>query len=124
MAGLVFTQAVSHQWERAQCIRDLRAGRILREEVCDADFLLRAAAQHHGVELPKACPVCGAESMRLTRWVYGDSLGRRAGSARRLSEIAEFAAEGLEFTVHTVEVCPACRWNYLLETAEARHRTA
>ena len=64
----------------------------------------------------KACPVCG-QGLRLTHWVYGDALGRRSGSARREREIADIAAEGLEFTVHDVEVCPACRWNHLLRAA-------
>ncbi|WP_260857838.1 DUF5318 domain-containing protein [Corynebacterium singulare] len=113
---VAYRNEVSYEWERAQHLRDLRAGRMSREELCDADFLLRAAAEHHGVDLHKPCPICESQ-MRLTRWVYGESLGRRAGSARSESEIAELAGEGLEFTVHTVEVCPACRWNHLLRAA-------
>ncbi|MDO5033157.1 DUF5318 family protein [Corynebacterium sp.] len=107
---------VSHEWERAHHIRQFRQGVLSREEICDADFLLRAAAEHHGTKMARRCPVCG-ESLRLTRWVYGESLGRRAGSARSEEEIAAFAAEGLVFTVHEVEVCRACHWNHLLSTA-------
>lgn len=107
---------VSYEWERAQHLRDFQAGRLGRDELCDADFLLRAAAEHHGVDMHKACPICG-QGLRLTHWVYGDALGRRSGSARREREIADIAAEGLEFTVHDVEVCPACRWNHLLRAA-------
>ena len=113
---MVYRNEVSYEWERAQHLRELRAGKVKREELCDADFLLRAAAEHHGVDMQKPCPVCG-EELRLTRWVYGDSLKRRAGSARSAAEIAEMAAEGLEFTVHFVEVCSACRWNHLLRAA-------
>ncbi|APT93812.1 hypothetical protein CPHO_11870 [Corynebacterium phocae] len=113
---------VSHEWERAHVLREFRAGRVPREEICDADFLLRAAAQYHGTPAPRSCPVCKGE-MKQTFWVYGQALGRRAGSARSVAEIAELAGEiipsGQEFTVHKVEVCPHCRWNHLLETAIA-----
>ncbi|MDK8477158.1 MULTISPECIES: DUF5318 family protein [unclassified Corynebacterium] len=116
--SVAFKHEVSHEWERTQHVREYRAGHLGRDEVCDADFLLRAAAEHHGRTMDKPCPVCG-ENLRLTRWVYGESLGRRAGSARSEQEIAEFVGEGLEFTVHEVEVCRHCRWNHLLRSATA-----
>ena len=116
--AVAYKHKVSHEWERAATLRELRAGRITQESVCDADFLLRAAATHHGVDVTRACPICGG-ALRNTRWVYGETLGRRAGSARSEQEIAEFVAEGLEFTVHTVEVCIGCRWNHLLSSEVA-----
>lgn len=116
--AVAYKHKVSHEWERAATLRELRAGRITQESVCDADFLLRAAATHHGVDATRACPICG-DALRNTRWVYGETLGRRAGSARSEQEIAEFVAEGLEFTVHTVEVCIGCRWNHLLSSEVA-----
>ena len=116
--AVAYKHKVSHEWERAATLRELRAGRIPQESVCDADFLLRAAATHHGVDVTRACPICGG-ALRNTRWVYGETLGRRAGSARSEQEIAEFVAEGLEFTVHTVEVCIGCRWNHLLSSEVA-----
>ena len=116
--AVAYKHKVSHEWERAATLRELRAGRITQESVCDADFLLRAAATHHGVDVTRACPICGG-ALRNTRWVYGETLGRRAGSARSEQEIAEFVAEGLEFPVHTVEVCIGCRWNHLLSSEVA-----
>lgn len=115
---VAYKHVVSHEWERVQHLRQLSSGELTREEACDADFLLRAAAEHHGIDSPRRCPVCGG-AMRLTRWVYGDKLGRRAGSARSEEEIAQFVAEGIEFTVHLVEVCLTCRWNHLLTSATA-----
>ncbi len=114
-----YSQVVSHEWERASALRALRSGAIMHDEVCDADFLLRAAAKHHGTPANRSCPVCDNDDMKLTRWVYGESLGRRAGSARSEEEIADFIAEGIIFTVHHVEVCTQCGWNYLLQTATA-----
>ena len=115
---VAYKHKVSHEWERAATLREVRAGRVDTDAVCDADFLLRAAATHHGVDSLRPCPLCGS-TLRNTRWVYGEVLGRRAGSARSEKEIAEFVAEGLEFTVHTVEVCIACRWNHLLTSEVA-----
>ena len=109
---------VSHEWERRATLREFRAGKKSREELCDADFLLRAAGEHHGVDSDRPCPICES-AMRTVLWVYGDNLGRRSGSARREDEIAELIDETGPFTVHTVEVCGSCRWNYLLSTAEA-----
>ena len=109
---------VSHEWERRAVLREFRAGKKSRDELCDADFLLRAAGEHHGVDSDRPCPICES-AMRTVLWVYGDNLGRRSGSARREDEIAELIDETGPFTVHTVEVCGNCRWNYLLSTAEA-----
>ena len=92
--SVAYKHVLSHEWERAHHLREFRAGQLTREEVCDADFLLRAAAEHHGRTMDKECPVCG-EPLRLTRWVYGENLGRRAGSARSDKEIAEFVAKCL-----------------------------
>ncbi len=118
--GVRTKHPVSHEWQRAQHLRQWRAGQLQRAELCDADFLLRAAAEHHGVDMKRPCPICGGR-MRQTLWIYGDALGRRAGSARHAEEITRIAAElaGQEFTVHRVEVCPECRWNHLLEAAIA-----
>lgn len=118
--GVLTQYPVSHHFERAAHVRQVMDGTLPREEACDADFLLRAAAEHHGVEAGRKCPLCGSQ-LRDTLWVYGEDLGRRAGSARSAKEIAEFAEElataGKVFTVHRVEVCLTCRWNHLLETA-------
>lgn len=116
MFQLVHT--VSHEWERRTVLREFRAGKKSRDQVCDADFLLRAAAEHHGVDAARPCPICGSP-MRIILWVYGENLGRRSGSARSEEEIAELVDETGPFTVHKVEVCATCRWNHLLSASEA-----
>ena len=81
-------------------------------------FLFRAAAQHHGEDSARPCPVCG-EAMRDVRWVYSEKLGRRTGTARNEEEIDRLVAEVGTLTVHVVEVCPACKWNHLLQEVTA-----
>lgn len=110
---------VSHQWQRRTLLQRFRAGQVPREELCDADFLLVTAARFHGQRAGSPCPVCGAEELRVVRWVHGEDLGRRSGTARNEEEIAALVAERGEVTVHTVEVCPECRWNHLVSSATA-----
>lgn len=99
-------------------LRDVQAGRVRREDVCDADFLLKAAGNHHGVDSARPCPICG-DVMRDVLWIYGENLGRRSGTARSEDEIDAIAADMGPMTVHRVEVCGRCGWNHLLTEARA-----
>ncbi|WP_414646315.1 DUF5318 family protein [Corynebacterium sp. UBA2622] len=109
---------ISHEWERRATLREYMRGRVPADELCDADFLLRAAARYHGVPSDRPCPVCGRE-MSVVAWVYGDNLGRRSGTARSEEEIDALVGEVGPITVHTVEVCVHCRWNHLLREVTA-----
>lgn len=113
-----YEHEVSHEWQRRHTLRELKRGHMPIDVACDADFLLRAAAQHHGVESSRPCPVCGG-AMRDVRCVYSEKLGRRTGTARSEAEIDRLAAEVGALTVHIVEVCPSCKWNYLLQEVTA-----
>ncbi len=113
-----YSQEISHEWERRATLRDHARGRVPADELCDADFLLRAAAEFHGTPSPRPCPICGGTMSDVT-WVYGDNLGRRSGTARNAEEIDALAAEVGPITVHVVEVCPHCRWNHLLKEVTA-----
>lgn len=109
-----YVHEVSHEWRRRNTLRAFRQGHVLIDELCDADFLLRAAAEHHGDASISNCPVCG-EAMRDVKWVYSEKLGRRTGTARSDDEI-ERMVEGVgPITVHVVEVCQHCKWNHLLK---------
>ncbi|AIT62068.1 DUF5318 family protein [Corynebacterium doosanense] len=126
---ITYRNVISHRWARAQTMRQLEAGHISAEGLCDADFLLVTAATYHGREVDRSCPVCARENLREVRWIYGDTLGSRSGTARSEEEIAaiveELAGQRVprgkdgEVAVHLVEVCPACRWNHLLTTGVA-----
>lgn len=115
---LGFEHEVSHEWQRRSALRALHLGHARIDDYCDADFLLRAAAEHHGTDSPRPCPVCG-ETMRNVKWVYSEKLGRRTGTARSDEEIARLVGEVGPITVHIVEVCPHCKWNHLLKEVTA-----
>ncbi|RSZ61435.1 hypothetical protein EAH68_13275 [Corynebacterium hylobatis] len=110
---------ISHRFARQDLLRRWRAGEASRDEVCDADFLLVTAATYHGEPAGYPCPVCGSEDLRIVQWIHGEQLGRMSGTARSDEEIAAIVATGREVTVHTVEVCPTCRWNHLLKAVTA-----
>ncbi len=96
-----------------------RRGAVTRDEICDADFLLVTAARYHGVPAGMPCPICESDDLRVVQWIHGEQLGRMSGTARSTEEIEQIAETGREMTVHTVEVCPACKWNHLLKAVTA-----
>ncbi|MDY3128228.1 MAG: DUF5318 family protein [Corynebacterium sp.] len=109
--------SVDFTLQRQRLIRDIHAGRQRASDYQDADFLLVTAAKYHGLQTQRGCPLCESPLLTAT-WVHGEELGKRSGSARSWEEIARLAAEGITFSVHTVEVCAHCLWNHLLRTED------
>lgn len=108
--------------QRAHTLAGWRAGRLPREQLCDASFLLRTAARYHGRPARAGggtCPVCQETNLKEVTWVYGEEIGNHANSARSQQEIAAWADAGKHFTVHTVEICPDCGWNHILTSRTA-----
>ena len=116
---VVYRNEVSHRWERRTLLNRWHSGAATRDEICDADFLLVTAAKYHGLPAAIPCPVCESEDLRIVQWIHGEQLGRMSGTARSTEEIERIAETGREMTVHTVEVCPRCRWNHLLQAVTA-----
>lgn len=113
-----YTHELSHEWERRTTVRDFHAGLLPIDAICDADFLLKAAAEHHGADSERPCPIC-ERTMQVVTWVHGERLGRRSNTARSEEEIDRMVAEVGPITVHFVEVCRHCGWNYLLKEVTA-----
>lgn len=105
---------VDHQLQKKVTLREFAAGKIAIAQLCDADRMLKAAATHHGAPTDKDCPICTQPGVILCRWLYGEHLGGIHGSARTEEEIISIARAHMEFTVHVVEVCVKCDWNYLV----------
>lgn len=99
---------------RRAVLRDLRAGRVSRNDVCDAHPELLRAARNIGERVGKNCPVCRSKDLFYVSYVYGDRL--RSANGRALSqpgELDELARKHAEFDCYVVEVCTKCRWNHL-----------
>jgi hypothetical protein len=105
---------VDYALARRAVLRDLRAGRLERDDVCDAHPELLRAGRHIGQPTDQACPVCGQGHLRLVSYVYGDALARANGRCITSGrELERLDAAHEEFTRYVVEVCVDCRWNHL-----------
>ncbi|NIH77724.1 DUF5318 family protein [Amycolatopsis viridis] len=109
-------QVVDYVLQRRALLADVRAGRVGTRDVCDADPYLLRAARFHGEPSEAPCPLCGKAGLTNVSWVFGEQLRHVSGSARTPTELARLAGSVGEFTVHVVEVCPACRWNHLVRS--------
>jgi hypothetical protein len=105
---------VDYALQRRALLGRLSAGEVAVSEVCDASTYLLRAAKFHGIPTETTCPVCRKEPLTHVYWVFGDDLGAMANSARSLKEIDDLAARFAQFTVHEVEVCRSCSWNFLI----------
>lgn len=109
-------QVVDYALQRRALLADVRAGRVGREEVCDAGAYLLRAARFHGAPADRACPVCRHDELAQVSWVFGESLRHVSGSACSAADLEQLAAQVADFSVHVVEVCTECRWNHLVRS--------
>ncbi|AUH67555.1 MULTISPECIES: DUF5318 family protein [Gordonia] len=109
-------QIVDYALARRECLARVRTGRTALSQVCDADPYLLRAAKFHGKPTDEVCPVCRKEQVTVVSWVFGEHLGHIHGSARSAGEIEALDGSAGAFTVHVVEVCRTCRWNYLVQS--------
>jgi hypothetical protein len=106
---------VDYALARRAALTSLRAGRVRRADVCDAQQYLRRAARYHGEPTPQPCPVCEVARLIHVTYAYGDHFPSGGnGRARAAREIAELARELPDFSVFVVEVCLGCGWNHLV----------
>ncbi|MBX7159580.1 MAG: DUF5318 domain-containing protein [Acidimicrobiia bacterium] len=96
---------------RRAVLEDLRAGRVTRSDVCDAQQELLRAARNYGEPASAPCPVCD-EDMVVVAFVFGDRLARNNGRVVAADEISRYVAiDGVR--CYCVEVCLDCAWNHL-----------
>jgi hypothetical protein len=107
-------QMVDYALQRRALLADVHSGKVGVAEVCDASPYLLRAARFHGEPSDVTCPVCRKERLTLVSWVFGESLGNAAGSARAAQEIELLANLHADFSVYVVEVCRTCSWNHLV----------
>ena len=105
---------VEYRLVRNAAVREVRRGRTLKVDVCDAHPELLRAGRHIGEPVARVCPVCAHRSMRLVSYVYGDALARANGRCiTSPSELERLDSTHEEFTRYVVEVCLDCHWNHL-----------
>jgi hypothetical protein len=107
---------IDYALQRRAALAALRRGQAFTSDLCDADPYLLRAAEHHGVQTSRPCPVCRGGSLVELSYVYGDELGPYQGRIRAPRELELMAREHGEFRVYVVEVCRGCSWNFLAAT--------
>jgi len=98
---------------RRAVLEEIKRNALKIEEICDADPYLLRAAEHHGEQTERDCPVCRRFQLVHVTYVYGDDLGYMSGRVRSATELTQMAFEFGHFQVYVVEVCQRCSWNHL-----------
>ncbi len=100
---------------RRAVLRDFRAGRRPRIDICDAHSELLRVGRNLGTPAAGDCPICGQDGLRIVAYVYGDQLRRANGRCiSNPAELEKLSARHEEFWRYLVEVCIDCGWNHLL----------
>lgn len=104
--------AVDYTLAKRAVLRDLRAGRVSRRDVCDAHPDLLRAARYAGEATQLACPVCETGRLLLVSYAFSDELKRENGRVWPRDDLGPLL-EFREARLYTVEVCTECQWNHL-----------
>lgn len=105
---------VDYRLAREAVLTDLRRGRLVRRDVCDAHPELLRAASNVGTQTTRPCPVCEKSELVLVQYAFGRRLppsGRCVTSAAELRKLSTGTPAGVD--CYVVEVCCECHWNHL-----------
>jgi Family of unknown function (DUF5318) len=83
---------VDYTLAKRALLRQVRRGILPVFDVCDAHPELMRAAKHVGQEIPRQCPVCERQQLRLLAYVYADDLKRDNGRVWELNQAISLAA--------------------------------
>lgn len=111
-----------HDLDRVRVLREIRMGHRDAQSVSDAGPHLINSAEVLGTPAQWSCPLCAKEKVRIIHWIHGVGLGEKSGTARSVKEIPSVVDAFVdaavdseqEMSIHSVEVCLNCKWNYLL----------
>jgi len=98
---------------RRAVLEELKRNALMTEQICDADPYLLRAAQHHGEQTERKCPICAKSELVHVTYVFGDDLGYQSGRVKSSTELTQMAFEYGHFQIYVVEVCKRCEWNHL-----------
>ena len=105
---------VDYTLAKRSVLESWRRGALDRLDLCDAHPELIRAARNVGMDVQRACPVCGNRSLKQVRYVYGDQLKHLSGRVvYPTGWELELNRQFDEFRCYAVEVCVDCSWNHL-----------
>lgn len=103
-----------HRLNRQRTLAALRRGELRQADLRDASTHLLNSAEVLGITTARSCPLCGVAGLKDTLWIHGAGLGEKSGTARSVREIDYVVEFHEDFSIHTVEVCTNCGWNFLI----------
>jgi hypothetical protein len=115
---------VEYRLVRDALVRDVRRGRILQDDVCDAHPELLRAARNVGRPLGDDCPICSDERTVQVTYVFGAGLPPGGRCPGTVGELDRLRRRSEPVVCYDVEVCPACAWHHLVRRYPAGGRRA
>ena len=115
--------AVEYRLARNAVVREVKAARRMKEDVCDAHPELLRAARNIGKTTGEDCPICEETTTVEVTYVFGARLppgGRCPGTKTELNRLRRREEPVL---CYDVEVCPQCAWHHLTRKYPAGGRT-
>lgn len=120
---------IDYRMRKLALVRQVTAGTLPIESVCDAHPELLRAARNVGTPTARTCPICRLaddradvavdeeNTLRQVTYVYGDKLRGVNGRVVWMpGELDELRTRYEEFTAYVVEVCLVCGWNHLVSS--------
>jgi hypothetical protein len=104
---------VEYRLARNAVVRDVRKGRVLRTDVCDAHPELLRAARNVGKRTEENCPICDEVKTVQVTYVFGAKLPPGGTCPGTLTELNRLRRRAEPVLCFEVEVCPACAWHHL-----------
>lgn len=115
----VMQGTVDYTLAKRAVLRDWRAGRVCRADICDAHPDLLRAARYCGDPVHDPCPVCG-KALVLVAYAFADELKKDNGRVWPRDDLAPLL-KFREARLYTVEVCADCSWNHLRSAVALGH---
>ena len=105
---------VEYRLVRDVLARQVREGKVAREDVCDAHPELIRAGTHIGKPTGYPCPVCDVSPTVTVHYVFGDKLPAGGTCPATKAELNRLLKREAPVLAYEVEVCTACRFHHLL----------
>ena len=108
---------VEYRLARQAVIDHWKNGKIERENLCDAQPMLKRNAIHCGVSIQEGCPICELGELYYVTYVFGPRLPAHGRCISTKGELQRLNDRKTQLSAYVIEVCPDCGWNHLVRIA-------
>jgi hypothetical protein len=107
---------VDYRLARRRVLRQVKAGHVTRNDVCDAHPELLRAARNVGERTTDICPICEDATLAHVTYAFGPRLPAQGKIVETLATLRRLEQGVVTVECYTVEACPACGWNHLFRS--------